>query len=315
MNFSFTGKRHIKPSTPGAAAVNPFADQEEERKAEPPTSKPLDYLKIKFYHERKTATEDNTASVSLEETIEKDREYALKRREEILSRKPKAVLSSSTADLKQSGLVILHPEKDPGVRGESKHISRMVETSQVNDRFKNLLKMKTAEREKEKAEAEFGQRPDEFVTKAYLKQKEENLRLEKELEARESTKKDLTNMFREMLGSGSYARTNVVDTTKESHSTSVSSEILGRIAGTTEDKSLEPSKELVEKVLSKLVPESAEEVQRAIHQQAKQEALRIVQQIEHLVDQEDEEDKQLARQSAKERYLARKRQRQENDDD
>jgi hypothetical protein len=202
-------------------------------------------------------------------------------------------------DTKQAGLVILG---DPNLqRGEAKHINRMRETAQVNETFKNLMRIKIADREKSKAEEEFGSRPEEVVTKAYLEKKEESLRLEQELLASETTKKDMTNLFRDMLDSGQYARTNL-ETTKQQ----VKPSLLDKISKPPAAEAVDTS---IKKVMEKIVPESAKEVSRAVEQQAKLEAVRIIEQLDQI-----EEDRDQVRLSAKERYLARKKQRVLEDD-
>ena len=323
MNFSFKSKTINNKKT-----ISPFGIVEDEKSdlGDTITLEPLDYLRIKAVADRRdTGADSGTSSnavVSLEETIRQDREAALRRRDETMNKKSSSdgfglLNSSSSVNLNQSGLVILDTSKDPTMKGASKHISKMVETSQVNDKFKNLLKMKIAERDKDKAEIEFGTRPEEFITGAYLKQKEENVRLEQELELRESSekKRNVSNLFRDMLSSGSYARSNYVGEEKPV-ATSVSSAILSKVVKDDENTKSVPSKELVEKVLAKIVPESAEEVSRVIHQQAINEAKRIVDQLDKLVTNEEEggeEERVDARQSAKERYLERKRRKLEDE--
>jgi hypothetical protein len=180
----------------------------------------------------------------------------------------------------------------------------MVETSEVNDKFKNLLRMKISEKEKAKAEEEFGQRPEEFITSAYIKKREESLLLEKELEAKESLqkKRDMTNLFKEMLDSGSYARSNFIDPTEPT----IVSPIDIKTAKSVSDAQPEvivPAT-LVKTVLEKVVPESSREVVTLIEEQAKMEAFKIVKQLEANVEDDDREE---ARVSAKERYLQRKK--------
>lgn len=316
MNFSFKSTSAKKP---GTKAVNPFASQEEEPEIPQPSQlKPLHYLKIRTEMVKATQAVDEEPEVSLEERTRNELEAAKKRRELLglsssSSSQPvsEKFTGESTANLKQAGLVILDASKDPTIKAESKHIARMVETAEVNDKFKNLLKMKTAQREKDKAESEFGARPEEFITTAYLKQKEESLRLEKELEARESSakKRDVASMFKEMLDSGSYARTHYSDSTKQAGTDeSVSKDILSKIVKPAE-ATVAPTTEQVQKVLSKVVPESAAEVTKIIHEKAKEEALKIIQQIDLLGVDEDENHatRDESRMSAKERYLQRKR--------
>ena len=316
MNFSFksTGAKKL-----GTKAVNPFANQDQEPEIPQPNQlKPLHYLKIRTEMVKSTLAGDEEAEVSLEERT-RDELVAAKKRRELLglssssSSQPvsEKFTGESTANLKQAGLVILDASKDFSVKAESKHIARMVETAEVNDKFKNLLKMKTAQREKDKAESEFGARPEEFITTAYLKQKQESLRLEKELEARESSekKRDIANMFKEMLDSGSYARTHYADSTKQAGTgESVSKDILSKIVKSAE-ATVAPTAEQVQKVLSKVLPESSAEVTKIIHEKAKEEALKIIQQIDQLGVDEDEDhaSRGESRMSAKERYLQRKR--------
>jgi hypothetical protein len=300
MNFSL--KTTVKKK--GKPAANLFASEEDEKDVPvAPTDKPIDYLHLREeMAKRGTQSDDKHQDVGSELVDEKkEREALLRRRGETISGITKTSIHS-TVDLQQAGLVVVG-SGPVGVRGEAKHIARMQETAQVNEKFKNLLKMKTAEREKDKIEAEFGTRPEEIVTKAYLKQKEESLRLERELAASETGKRDLTNMFREMLDSGSYARSKFVDPKAENR-TEVS--LLEKIRE-PELKPIEVTKETVKKVMDKVVPESTKETARAVQEQAKLEALKIVQQIELLEGAEEQEDKEQARLSAKERYLERKR--------
>ena len=310
MNFSFKGA----PKKKQQVALNPF-ETAEEAVSESVSQKPIDYLQLKVLMEAaqvKAAAgeaDPEDQSIEIEEKTHKEREAITKRREEILGSRRSVVETKSigsTADMKQAGLVMVNPAKDPSVRGEAKHIQRMVETAHVNEKFKNLLRIKTAERDKDKAEAEFGERPQEFVTSAYLKQKEESLRLERELEASERQKKDMSIMFREMLGSGQYARSKFVDPAAEPAVASADKPVV--VAQSTIDP-VEPSKELTKKVLEKLVSEESKEVTRAIQEKARQEGFRIVDQIEQLVEHDGDESREEARLSAKERYLQRKRQR------
>lgn len=301
MNFSL--KTTVKKI--GKPASNLFsAEPENDEIPAAASDKPIDYLHLR---EEMMKRSQQPVHSQPEERIDevdekKEREALLRRREETISGISKTSVSSSV-DLQQAGLVVVG-SGPVGVRGQAKHIARMQETAQVNEKFKNLMKMKTAEREKDKIESEFGSRPEEIVTKAYLKQKEESLRLERELAASETGKRDLKNMFREMLDSGSYARTKFVDPTAE-HRTEKS--LLEKIQE-PQLRPVEVTHETVQKVMEKVVPESTKETARAVQEQAKLEALKIVQRIELLEGPEHEEDKEQARLSAKERYLQRKRQ-------
>ena len=173
-----------------------------------------------------------------------------------------------TPSTKVAGLVMMDPSKDPSVKGVSKHIARMKETSEVNEKFKNLLKVKVADREKAKAEEEFGQAPEEFITGAYLKQKQQSLELEKQLEANQPLP-EVTSVAPPEIPAG-----------------------------------------LVKRVLDKIVPESSAEVAKAIEERAKLNVLKIVEQIAAIPDLEDREE---IRMNAKERYLERKRLKQQHD--
>lgn len=212
-----------------------------------------------------------------------------------------------TPSTKVAGLVMMDPSKDPSVKGVSKHIARMKETSEVNEKFKNLLKVKVADREKAKAEEEFGQAPEEFITGAYLKQKQQSLELEKQLEANESQtkKKDVANLFKELLGSGSYARTNFQQPKDQE-----SSKPTQPLPEVTSVAPPEIPAGLVKRVLDKIVPESSAEVAKAIEERAKLNVLKIVEQIAAIPDLEDREE---IRMNAKERYLERKRLKQQHD--
>jgi hypothetical protein len=214
--------------------------------------------------------------------------------------------SSSIRSGSGAGLVIMDPSKNPSVRGPSKHIQKMVETSQTNEKFKNLLKVKIADREKEKAEKEFGSKPEEFVTSAYLKKRDESLKLGRDLESQERTseKRDVTNMFRHMLGTGSFARSNYVPVSGTVNADAKRSKPVEITKGLETTLSEEVPKELVEKVLSRVVPESANDVARAIERKAHQDTFRIIEQIEQV----ESVDRDEAIKSAKERYLERKRQ-------
>ena len=316
MNFQFKAGVAKKAAAKPNAFQTAFSAEDESDSASSQVAKgkPIDYLQLKVAMETKAATESQLPSekVEIEERADAEREAILKRRQEILGGRPESEPKSvSTVDLKQAGLVMVNPPKDASVKSEAKHIQRMVETAQVNEKFKNLLKMKVAERDKDKAEAEFGERPQEFVTAAYRKQKEESLRLERELEASETQKRDMSNLFREMLGSGQYARTKF-DTTVEKASTDKPLVVEANVPA----ERAEPSEALVKKVLEKVVSEDSKEITRAIHEKARLEAFRIVDQIEQLVENDEEGSKEEARISAKERYLQRKRQRlnqEEND--
>jgi hypothetical protein len=296
MNFSF------KKAAPKRAAVKAF-DEDSDKEESLDNSKPIDYVYLRGEMEK---NRNFGEEVNEEIDQHKEREALVRRREDTLAgglNYDKRTTSSSAVDTSQAGLVII---REPATeRGEAKHISRMVETAQVNEKFKNLLRIKIAEREKDKAESEFGVRPEEIVTKAYLKQKEESLRLERELEASESKKKDLSNMFREMLESGSYARSKFVDIAAQEHK--VEESLLSRI--TAKEEQHEVSEAMVKKVLEKIVPESSKEVTRAVEEQARQEAFKIVEQLDKLEGAQDNEDREEARISAKERYLERKKQR------
>jgi hypothetical protein len=201
--------------------------------------------------------------------------------------------SMKTESLTRPGLVLT--TKDMSRRGESKHIQRMMETSEVNEKFKNLLRMKVSEKEKLRAEEEFGQRPEEFITSAYIKKREESLQLEKELEGKESKSRDIKNLFKEMLESGAYARSNYTSPPKP--------------LVPTKPESLAPAAipiTVVKTVLEKVVPQSSREVASLIEEKAKMEAFKIVEQLE--ANGGDEVDREQARLSARERYMQRKKQ-------
>ena len=303
MNFSL--KSNVRKT-----AVRQLFESNEEvvPRTEENSSKPIDYLKLREEMTKQQQQRESAVggqSEDLVETIDdarKEREALLRRRDEaMLGKKEESSRSTESApvNLQQAGLVVLGQVQ----RSESRHISRMVETAQVNAKFKNLMKMKRADREKDKCEAEFGERPEEIVTKAYLKQKEESLRLEKELEASESKKRDMTNMFREMLESGSYARSKYVDAKSEGVETM---SLLARITEPVQREG-DVKVQLVEKVLEKIVTQETKEAVKAVEQQAKLDALKIIQQIDMLEGGEDELDREEARMSAKERYLQRKK--------
>ena len=302
--MQFSLKSVKKQATPNSLKANAFASLEETESVSTSSysSKPIDYLQIRTELEKARAIPVDSSGPELTEQAE--RTAALRRREEAMgkvSEQPSSRISS-TVNLKQSGLVIIN--EPSAQKAESKHIARMVETAQVNEKFKNLLKMKTAEREKVQAEAEFGARPQEFVTSSYLKQREESLRLERELENRESDlkKRDVSNMFREMLESGNYARSHFVDTNAVKNP---QENILDKVVVEVPDF----DERLAEKILKTVVPEDAKEVARALEQQARDEALRIVSQLDQLADRTDVVDREETILSAKERYLQRKRQR------
>lgn len=326
MQFSLKGK--LNPPKP--ISQNVFKDSDDEGIKTFPSgvasvsssSKPIDYLQIRAEMEKaRTAGLVAPVDTSVQELSEKEeRAIALKRREEVMGKSSSWSTStiSSTVNLKQAGLVIINTANRPGVTGdkpEPKHIARMVETAQVNEKFKDLLKMKTAEREKVQAESEFGARPEEFVTSSYLKKREENLRLERELEARESEskKRDVSNMFKEMLGSGQYARTQYVDSTACVNKKG-DARLLEKITVDQDEQQLR----LAEKVLREVVPEDSKEVAKALERQAREEALRIVSQLDNLMettgngDMGDDVKEEAAIVSAKQRYMQRKKQRLEN---
>ena len=321
MNFSFKGK----PAAAKKSVSNPFAEAAETEVPIDPNAaaKPLDYLQFRAAFEKAEAEHeqavfDGEEPPPVDEAIIEEKvssklelEALLRRRRELLSAgsRPEERATGSTANLKVAGLIKLDADKDPSVRVQSKHIGKMVETAKVNDTFRNLLKMKIADRDKDKAEAEFGARPEEFVTSAYLKQKQASVELEKQLEAKEAGgdgKKDVSNMFREMLGSGSYARTNVV-----AEIVRPKDPVTHTVVGKTSDAALassEPSREMVERVLHKVAPDGGKEVAKAIEDKARQEALRIIGQIDQMAEDDDETSRLEARMSAKERFLMRKRQ-------
>ncbi len=306
MNFSLKPIGLKKPSSkPLFAAededqVEPTADSESAKN-------PIDYLHLREEMAKRQAqgSAKPPDDVDLNSDERKEREALVRRRDEAITGRPiEKIGSKSSADVEKAGLVVFGDVQ----RGQSKHINRMVETAQVNEKFKNLLKIKISEREKDKAETEFGERPEEIITKAYLKQKEESLRLERELEASESKKRDMTSMFREMLESGSYARSNFQDT----HSVKIEEKsLLQKISETPSE--VEP--ETVKRILEKVVTEESKQVVRAVEQHAKVEALKIIQQIESLEGDDEGGDREQSRLSAKERYLQRKRQKMQSEED
>lgn len=301
----FSLKGGLKKFAPKSNAFE-SADDEESQLASP-SQKPLDYLQIKVDMEKSSRPDLDTGP---ELTEKEERAKALKRREDAIQSKPAGPMAiSSTVNLKQAGLVVLS-EKSSKEKSESKHIARMVETAQVNEKFKNLLKMKTAQRELSQAESELGARPQEFLTASYLKQREENLRLERELEAGESQRKkrDVSNLFREMLGSGHYSRTQFVDpSTATEPSRGGATDLLQRISQGDDIHELDPL--FAEKVLRRVVPEDAKEVSQALEQQAREEALRIVNQLDKLAQDTEQIERDETILSAKERYMLRKKQR------
>ena len=329
MNFSFSKTKFIgnrKQAEPVAATpTNPFGADEESGDEETTSSKPLDYVKAMIESEQRRAAlaaaearHEAAASFRDDDEGGDDNKSTLPDRTGVplgpLGEALKGNNNTTTSHTRgqdsvpssRPGLVVMG---QVGSNRESKHIQRMVETSQVNEKFKNLLKIKIADKEKAKAEEEFGSRPEEIVTSAYVKQRQESLALEKELEAKESNmkKKDMTNMFREMLESGSYARTNYHEPSVRSE-TSVGQSDLNKSRGKME--SVQVSEELVKKVLDKVVSEETKEVAKAIEARTRMDVMKIVQQVEEIVGNDDqlEEDAETRRMSAKERYLARKRQ-------
>ncbi len=217
---------------------------------------------------------------------------------------------ASVANTNTAGLVIMNPNKDPSVKGPSKHIQKMVETSQVNDKFRNLLKVRIADKEKQKAEIEFGSKPEEFLTSAYMKKREESIKLGQELEAQESasSKRDVTNMFRQMLGSGQYTRSNYTPVADQKDLNIAASSAREINRERPLDKA-DVSRDMVTKVLSKVVPESAENVAKAIERRVHMDTFRIMEQI----DKVESVDRTEAIKIAKERYLERKRQKLQNE--
>jgi hypothetical protein len=307
MSFSFSLK-------PGLVARprkirNPFGDVVEDGNETTTTQQPLDYVKARLESEQRRAALA-AAESRYEVNAEVEDEGEISSVDRIgIPLGPVGVgvksLTSSTERKSESisrpGLVKLNEEPRTGPKNV-KHIQRMVETSQVNEKFKNLLKMKMAEKDKVKAEEEFGSKPEEFITSAYQKQREESLALEKELEAKESSfkKRDMTNLFREMLDSGSYARSNFQE-----------NKIVEEPRKSVDKLKVEVKSDSVQRVLDKVVSEESKEVVKAIEQRTKLDVLKIVQQVEEIVGNEDDEGEiQARRMSAKERFLERKRQRQ-----
>ena len=287
MKFSISKK--VKP-----VITPPLEEEEEETESK---QGPFDYMKARIDSQVRQAKLD--AFLDVEEVIEE---------KVVVSSGPSGVPSSSgplgsrakpmppkPILVSQPGLVMMDPTKDPTIRREAKHIAKMKETSQVNETFKNLLKVKIADREKILATDEFGSAPEEIITGAYRKQKEASLQLEKELVNKEGGKSNVSNLFREMLGSGSYSRTNYhqpQDVLKPTTTIMPGPEPIVK----NEANELEITK----KILEKIGP--TPEVTRAINERAKLDVLKIVEQISHLEDNRAE-----TRLSAKERYLARKK--------
>ena len=287
MNFTFSKKSKPQQSVQPIVAV--FVNDESLQDKQ--STQPFDYVKAAIESQQRHAA----ILASRPETMEESIPIPLAPGQPL---GPAAVAamrvgsSSSTAstqqaDTSKSGLVILG---EPITGSSSKHISKMVETSEVNAKFKNLLKIKIADREKDKAQIEFGQRPEEFITSNYVRQKQESLQLEIELKARESGgNRDVQNLFKDMLESGSYARSNYVTEKK--------------ITKLENQPVINPSTQQVKHVLSKIVPQDAHEVTRAMEERARLEAMKIIERIQEN-DIRDE-----SRISAKEKYLQRKRQR------
>ena len=319
MSFSFS----LKPGGPIGSRQkisNPFGDTEEESQTSESNQKPLDYVKARIESEQRRVA--LAAAVARHANFEGDEDESGE--PESVDRSgvplgPAAVAArggSSTSSFEKNatgvsaisrpGLVLLGDQKSDHQK-TSKHIQRMVETSQVNEKFKNLLKIKIAEKEKVKAEEEYGSKPEEFVTSAYLKQRQESLALERELEAKESNmkKRDMTNLFREMLDSGSYARSNFHEV-----KTDVGAIKVDRSVGLTESaQKAEITPEQVQKILDKVVPEESKEISKAIEKRTRIDVMKIVQQVEEIVGNEGgEEEVEERRMSAKQRYLERKRQ-------
>ena len=116
----------------------------------------------------------------------------------------------------------------------------------------------------------------------------------------------MTNLFREMLDSGSYARTNF-------HDPNIKLETVNKVEKTVDldhqGKAIEVSPELVQKVLDKVVPEESKAVTKAIEERTRIDVMKIVQQVEDIVGNEGgEEETEERRMNARERYLQRKRQ-------
>jgi len=316
-NFSF--KLGVKPTAssgaklPAVTAVNAFETADDEQVDD--TSKPFDYVKARIEsQQRQAALEAAEGKWVVGDDMEKESPSIKASAPTSLGpaaiaarNSGKSETSSSTKSLTRAGLVLTNENPSAGGnrKGESKHIQRMVETSQVNEKFKNLLRIKISEKEKVKAEEEFGQRPEEFITSAYNKKREESLALEKELEAKESmnAKRDMKNLFKEMLDSGSYARSNYVEPRKVGGNDAEAKVISPDAYLSAASTELAP--EMVKKVLEKIVPESTREVASLVEEQARMDVLKIVQQL----DIQESEDREEARMSAKERYLMRKKQR------
>ena len=195
MNFSFSLKPGVRPvGSLRKKNDNPFGDIDDDNSQPAESSqKPLDYVKAKLESEQRRAALA-AAEARHEEYVEQEEEIG---GDKIVDRTdmplgPAAVAArgssslsierkaASVAAVSRPGLVKLAEPKSAEERNP-KHIQRMVETSQVNEKFKNLLKIKIAEKDKAKAEEEFGTKPEEFVTLAYLKQRQESLALEQDL--------------------------------------------------------------------------------------------------------------------------------------
>ena len=276
MNFSFSTKKT-------SVSVNPFGEDEEVPKET--TAAPTDYLKARMDALRSVAGAARVAGPVGGPVAGPVTGPAVG---------PLGSVSNPTIstkpDVSNPGLVMMG---DPTI-GVSKHINRMKETAQVNEKFKTLLAVKTADREKRNLQVEFGSAPEEFITSAYRKQKEASLALEKELEQSESGG-DVAKFYKQMLQSGNYARSNFTQVEDVAQKAELP-DLIPPVSVAVAD---------VEKVLSKIVPESATQVVKEIKSRAKTDALKIVEQIANQF--EESEDPEERRKLAKQKYLERKR--------
>ena len=214
------------------------------------------------------------------------------------SKKVKAGELRSSTDIQQPGLVILN--QPSAVRGPSKYITRMKETTAERSQFHELMQMKFYQKEKDKLREESGGvEPVVFVTKAYKSALGNASVFAKSLEQKEGQKGSMSSLFRNILNSSDRAtqmqsNDTVQDELKDDHS--------------AKDESAEFPVIPSEKVLNAIAPTDKPILGTTdqIGRQARLEALKVIAQLENLHHEEESRDDKIA--AAKARYLARKKQ-------
>ena len=210
----------------------------------------------------------------------------------------------SSTDLTKAGLVMV---SEPQAKGESKYIKKMLESGAERKQFSELMQMKFYQKEKEKLREEIGAEPMVFVTKGYKDVISGTSTLERKLAEIDKGKRGgLGGLFRNVLDASNARREIHQEINIDTEPRQPLLDEEGALEGEAAEDHLED--ELLRdgvtgRVLDRLVPIGSSSLFTNPATEAKREVAKVLAQLESL--EEDRDDKISA---ARERYMARKRQ-------